>query len=154
MVQTVARAPEEGKLAGAGAAAGAHPVITAALQLMGGARVLEVTVAQAPGLTVAQAPRLTVAQAPRAMVTMTMMMLPVVLPQQEASHPERCPSQFVLLHDAMDRLYRHCCFYYHIPKTCIFLLSETWTYFVCFELGLVFFSYGYDMMPSGWFASE
>ena len=39
MVQTVATAPEGGKTAGAGAAAAAaaHPVVTAALQLMGGA---------------------------------------------------------------------------------------------------------------------
>jgi hypothetical protein len=84
MVQTVATAPEGGKTAGAGAAAaaaaGAHPVVTAALQLMGVARVLEVTVVQAPGLTVAQAPR--------AVVTTTMLMLPPVVPQQEASHLE------------------------------------------------------------------
>lgn len=80
MVQTVATAPEGGKTAGAGATAGAHPVVTAALQLMGVAQVLEVTVAQAPGLTVAQAPR--------AMVTTTMMLLPPVVPQQEASHLE------------------------------------------------------------------
>ena len=95
MVQTVATAPEGGKTAGAGAAA--HPVVTAALQLMGRARVLEVTVAQAPGLTIAQAPR--------AMVT-TMMMLPAVVPQQEASHLERCPSPSVVLRDAMGRFYR------------------------------------------------
>jgi len=92
MVQTVATAPEGGKTAGAGAAAAAaaHPVVTAALQLMGGARVLEVTVAQAP----------------RAMVTTTMMMLPTVVPQQEASHLERCPSPSVVLRDAMGRFYR------------------------------------------------
>ena len=91
MVQTVATAPKGGKTAGAGAGAGA------AAQLMGRARVLEVTVAQAPGLTIAQAPR--------AMVT-TMMMLPAVVPQQEASHLERCPSLSVVLRDAMGRFYR------------------------------------------------
>lgn len=119
MVQTVATAPEGGKTAGAGAAAGAHLVVTAALQLMGGARVLEVTVAQAPGLMVAQSPGLTVALAPRAMVTMTMMMLRPVVPLQEASHPERCPSHSVVLRDAMGRLYGHSYFHYHISKDMI-----------------------------------
>lgn len=100
MVQTVATALEGGKTAGAGAAAGAaaaaHLVLTTALRPMGGARVLEVTVAQALGLSVAQAPT--------AMATTTTTMLPAVFPPQEASHPERCPSQFVLLRDAMGRL--------------------------------------------------
>lgn len=82
MVQTVATAPEGGKTAGAAAAA--HPVVTAALQLMG--------VARAPEVTVARAPWLTVARAQRAMVTtmVVMMILAVVVPPQEASHPERC----------------------------------------------------------------
>lgn len=84
MVQTVATAPEGGKTAGAAAAAAAHPVVTAALQLMG--------VARAPEVTVARAPWLTVARAQRAMVTtmVVMMILAVVVPPQEASHPERC----------------------------------------------------------------
>lgn len=82
MVQTVATAPEGGKTAGAAAAA--HPVVTAALQLMG--------VARAPEVTVPRAPWLTVARAQRAMVTtmVVMMILAVVVPPQEASHPERC----------------------------------------------------------------
>lgn len=90
MVQTVATAPEGGKTAGAAAAA--HPVVTAALQLMGVARAPEVTVPRAPWLTVARAPWLTVARAQRAMVTtmVVMMILAVVVPPQEASHPERC----------------------------------------------------------------
>lgn len=100
MVQTVATAPEGGKTAGAGAAAAAAArahLVAAALRPMGGARVLEVTVAQALGLTVAQAPRAMV-------TTMMMMMLPVVVPLLEASHPERCQSLFVVLRDAMGRL--------------------------------------------------
>jgi len=133
MAQTVAAAPEGGRTAGAAAAAAVHLVVTAALRPMDVAGVLEVSGARVLGLTVAQAPM--------AMVTMMLllmsmlMLLPAVAPPLEASHPERWRSQIVVvLLNAMGN--RIAIFCYHIEDTIATSFSslKQGLYFACFEI--------------------
>lgn len=76
---------------------------TGALQPMGGAQVLGVTLAQALGVTAAQALGATAAQVRRAMVTT--MMMTMALHPEEASPPEKLPSHLLMLHYIMGRLH-------------------------------------------------